>query len=129
MKGSSNVRRLRVQRGRDVRDCHQKLLVGVAGEKGLWMITFGPSFLDNGGSGIGDAFIQGNDLVKFNLLVEKGLYCRLNVVTVIVCGVVISSVGKVMVMGMMIMSMGHFDESMTLCWSYSFLVSTADLQY
>jgi hypothetical protein len=55
----------------DIRDVDQELLVGIAGESWLVVEALIPWFLDDGFSGTRDFFVEGSDLVKFDVAVER----------------------------------------------------------
>ncbi len=73
-------------------------MVGVAGELGLYRQALGPRLLDDGLARARLGFVQSRDVVELDVLVERELERRRDVVGMVVVVIVVVIVAVVMVM-------------------------------
>ena len=79
---------------------HQQLFVVViASEFGGRIETLSPGFLDDCCAGFGCCFVQGRDMVDFDLSIERRLQSWFEVVGVVVFSVVVTVIMRMVVIG------------------------------
>lgn len=102
--------RVRKRKREDVRNEHKHLFIRITDKFGLRIHTLWPTLFDNLGARIEFEFVQGADLLEFDLLPDERLEGRFDIVGVVVAimMMMVVAVGPRIMMTVVVVVVRHF---------------------
>lgn len=89
--------------GENVRNKHEKLLIGIADEVWVCIKAFLPWFVDYFAPSIGHTLVKSRDFVEFYLLINQGLKSWRGLIAMVVVAVIMATMIMAVIIVVMVM--------------------------